>query len=159
MAVEVRGDGDGDDVRTEVVGFDRHLGLTMTRADGDEVRGSLTVSPSLHQPYGIVHGGAYCAVVETVASVGGALWLGDRGQVVGVSNHTNFLRAVRDGVLDVRATPVQRGRTQQLWQVEIRDEQQRLVAQGQVRLANLPPRAEAAEAPDVTSGAGRIPAP
>lgn len=118
-------------------GLDATLGFTLDSADGDAVTGRLTVQPSLLQPYGILHGGVHCAVVESAASVGGALWLGDRGHVVGVSNHTNFLRAVRKGELRVRATPVQRGRTQQLWTVEVRDEQDRLVAKGDVRLANV----------------------
>jgi 1,4-dihydroxy-2-naphthoyl-CoA hydrolase len=125
------------DVRPEVSGFDSLLGLTMTHADGDGVRGTLEISPTHHQPYGIVHGGVYCSVVETVASVGGALWFGDRGQVVGVSNSTNFLRGVREGTLDVVATPIHRGRTQQLWQVEISDAAGKLVSRGEVRLANV----------------------
>lgn len=118
-------------------GFDTTLGLELVSATGDEVVGRLPVAPHLQQPYGIVHGGVYCSVVETTASVGGAVWFGDRGHVVGVSNHTNFLRATREGVLDVRAAPVHRGRTQQLWRVDVTDEQGRLVAQGEVRLANI----------------------
>lgn len=121
----------------ESVGLDGVLGFTLTRTEADEVVGSLEIGPQHHQPYGIVHGGVYCAVIETAASVGGAVWFGERGNVVGVSNHTNFLRATREGVLTVRATPVQRGRTQQLWTVEVRDAQDRLVAKGDVRLANL----------------------
>ena len=118
-------------------GFTQTLGLTMTHADGEVVRGQIDVTAAQHQPYGIVHGGVYCAVVETVASVGAALWFGERGQVVGVSNSTSFVRAVRDGVLQVEATPLHRGRTQQLWQVFITDEKDRLIAKGEVRLANL----------------------
>lgn len=118
-------------------GFDSTLGHEIVEASGDEVVGRLTVAPHLHQPYGIVHGGVLCSVVETAASVGGALWFADRGQVVGVSNHTNFLRAVREGVLEVRATPVHRGRTSQLWSVKVTDEAGKLVAQGEVRLANI----------------------
>ena len=125
------------DLSGRSVGFDATVGLRLDAVSGDEVRGSLTVAPHLHQPYGIVHGGVYCTVVESAASIGGATWFGDRGHVVGVSNTTNFLRAVREGELSVRAFPVQRGRTQQLWQVDVRDEQDRLVATGQVRLANL----------------------
>ena len=125
------------EVRIEVAGFDKTIGLELDSFSGDEVRARLPIRPSLHQPYGIVHGGVYCTVVETAASIGAALWFGDRGNVVGVSNHTNFLRAVRGGELSVLATPVQRGRTQQLWQVEVRDEQEWLVARGEVRLANL----------------------
>lgn len=122
----------------EPVGFDTHLGFRMTRADGEGVEGTLTVTPELHQPFGIVHGGVYCSVIETTASVGGALWFGDRGHVVGVHNSTNFLRACREGVLTVRARPLKQGRTQQLWNVDIVDEQDRAVATGQVRLANVP---------------------
>jgi uncharacterized protein (TIGR00369 family) len=65
------------------------------------------------------------------------LWFADRGNVVGVANHTNFIRAVREGTLTVTATPVQRGRTQQLWQVDVTDDDGRLVARGEVRLANI----------------------
>jgi 1,4-dihydroxy-2-naphthoyl-CoA hydrolase len=128
-------------------GFGKHLGLTLTEASGDEVLGRIVVTPELHQPFGVVHGGVYSSVVETVASVGAALWFGDRGNVVGVANHTNFLRAVREGELGVRATPIQRGRTQQLWTVDITDERDRLIAKGEVRLANLTPAGSAAQSP------------
>lgn len=118
-------------------GFDKHLGLEITSATEDEVRASLTVGPELLQPYGLLHGGVLCSVVETVGSLAGALWFGERGTVVGTSNHTNFLRAVRDGTLTAVATPIHRGRSQQLWAVDIRDEQARLVANGELRVANL----------------------
>jgi uncharacterized protein (TIGR00369 family) len=113
------------------------LGLTFDEASGDRVVIRWKVRPELHQPAGILHGGVYCAVVETVGSVGGTLWLGDRGSVVGVSNQTDFLRAVREGELVAVGTPVHRGRSQQLWQVEITDAEGRLVSRGQVRLQNL----------------------
>ena len=119
-------------------GFDKVLGLEIHSATPDEVRARFTVKPELLQPYGLLHGGVLCSVVETLGSVGGAVWYGDRGQVVGTSNHTNFFRSAREGVLHAVATPVHRGRTQQLWTVEIRDEQDRLVAKGELRVANLP---------------------
>lgn len=118
-------------------GFDEHLGLTLTEADGEHVRAQLPISAKHHQPHGIVHGGVYCSVVETTASIGAAMWFGERGHVVGVSNTTNFLSAVREGTLTVLARPIKQGRTQQLWNVDITDEQQRLVATGQVRIANI----------------------
>ncbi|WP_329019139.1 PaaI family thioesterase [Micromonospora rifamycinica] len=113
------------------------LGLTFDEASGDRVVIRWKVRPELHQPAGILHGGVYCTVVETVGSVGGTLWFGDRGSVVGVSNQTDFLRAVREGELVAVGTPVHRGRSQQLWQVEITDAEGRLVSRGQVRLQNL----------------------
>ncbi|MFF0369210.1 MULTISPECIES: PaaI family thioesterase [Micromonospora] len=120
-------------------GFVALLGLKFEEATADRVVIGWRVRPELHQPFGIQHGGVYCSVVETAASVGGSLWLGDRGTVVGVSNQTDFLRAVREGELTAVGTPVHRGRSQQLWQVEITDADQRLVARGQVRLQNLSP--------------------
>ena len=118
-------------------GFAERCGMTITEATGDRVVLAWEVTPPLHQPYGIAHGGVYCTAVETAASIGAALWFADRGKVVGVSNTTDFLRAVGDGRLTAVATPVHRGRSQQLWTVEITDEQSRLVARGQVRLQNL----------------------
>ncbi|KAB1147065.1 uncharacterized protein (TIGR00369 family) [Micromonospora sp. M71_S20] len=120
-------------------GFVALLGLKLDEVDGDRVVIRWQVRPELHQPFGIQHGGVYCSVVETAASIGGSLWLGERGRVVGVSNQTDFLRAVRDGELTAVGTPVHRGRSQQLWQVEITDADARLVARGQVRLQNLYP--------------------
>ena len=120
-------------------GFATLLGLELVEASGDGVLMRWKIRPELHQPHGILHGGVHCAVVETAASVAAAVWLGERGNVVGVANSTDFYRAVRDGELTSRAVPVHRGRSQQVWTVETTDEQGRLVARGQVRLQNLPP--------------------
>ncbi len=133
--------GDGRAARsmsTAAGGFVELLGLRFDDVTPDRVVISWDVTPALLQPYGILHGGVHASVIETAASVAGATWLGERGQVVGVSNATDFLRAVREGTLRAVAEPVHRGRLQQLWLVEIRDEGERLVARGQVRLQNLP---------------------
>jgi uncharacterized protein (TIGR00369 family) len=118
-------------------GFAERTGFAVTAASPEEVVLEWDVRPEHHQPYGIVHGGVYCSAIETAASIAGAVWFGERGQVVGVNNNTDFLRAVTDGHLSARATPLHRGRSQQLWQVAITDDQGRLVARGQVRLQNL----------------------
>jgi len=117
--------------------FQELLGEEVVEASGDKVVVTCRVREELHQPYGILHGGVYCSLVESTASLAGALWLGDKGYVVGVVNTTNFIRATREGTLTASATPLQRGRTQQLWQVEVRDDEGRLAAHGQVRLANI----------------------
>ncbi|MCP2275761.1 uncharacterized domain 1-containing protein [Nocardia amikacinitolerans] len=116
------------------------IGLRYTELRPDLVRGEWVVKPHLYQPAGIQNGGVYCTVIETLASIGGGVWYGERGTVVGVNNNTDFLRAVREGTLYGEATPLHQGRTQQLWQVVITDEEQRVVARGQVRLQNLPKR-------------------
>ena len=105
-----------------------------------------TIGPEHLQPFGIPHGGAYCAVHESTASRAGMLWFnreaaeGSRvGVVVGTNNSTDFLRQAKLGdTITTTATPIHRGRTQQLWRVESVDQDSRLIAQGQVRLANLP---------------------
>jgi uncharacterized protein (TIGR00369 family) len=120
--------------------FVRHLGIEMTEVTGDRVVAHWEAAPKHHQPYGIVHGGVHCSVVETLASVGAATWLGDRGKVVGVNNNTDFYRGVGDGLMSSTATPVHRGRSQQVWLVETVDVQGRTIARGQVRLQNLYPQ-------------------
>ncbi|QTJ64202.1 PaaI family thioesterase [Rhodococcus sp. ZPP] len=134
------GDGPiGTDVMLQRLGkgFDAVIGLEYTELGPDRVCAQWTVTPDLQQPAGIQHGGVYCAVVESVASTAGMMWLGGRGHVVGVNNNTDFLRATRDGTLTAEASPIHRGRTQQLWEVRITDESDRLVSKGQVRLANI----------------------
>jgi uncharacterized protein (TIGR00369 family) len=123
--------------RSAASGFTALIGLELLEAGPDRVTASLTITESLLQPYGILHGGVLCSLVETLASIGAALWYGDRGQVVGVSNHTDFLRASRSGVLHAVGTPIHRGRSSQLWLVEVSDEADRLIARGQLRVANI----------------------
>lgn len=121
-------------------GFDSLLGLSLTEMSPDRVVGKLTVDERHQQPYGVTHGGIHCSVVETLASTGAALWAMEAGLagVVGVSNSTDFLRSHREGPLTAVATPIHRGRMQQLWTVEVRrDSDEKVVSRGQVRLQNL----------------------
>lgn len=103
------------------------------------VSGSIAADERHHQPWGIVHGGLYTSAIETFATVGAHDTVKDRGQrAVGVANATDFLRPHRSGRLEVVAVPVHQGRTQQLWQVDIRrPDDDKLVARGQVRLQNV----------------------
>lgn len=123
--------------RTTFVG---HSQIELTDASTDHATGRIEVTEIHHQPYGVVHGGVYCALVETLASTGAALWAMANGMAgaVGISNQTDFLRATKDGVLIGEATPIHRGRTQQLWQVTVtREADGKLAARGQVRLQNV----------------------
>jgi 1,4-dihydroxy-2-naphthoyl-CoA hydrolase len=108
--------------------------VTATR-----VKGSIAADERHHQPWGIVHGGLYTAAIETFATMGAYQAIKDKGQqAVGVANSTDFLRPHRSGRLDMLATAVHQGRTQQLWEVAIRrPEDDKLVARGQVRLQNI----------------------
>lgn len=119
--------------------FLRSLGLGIDEASGTRVTAWIDAGPQHHQPHGVVHGGVYCSVIETVTSYGGHLAVAEGGQtVVGISNSTDFLRPHRVGRLRVVAEPLQQGRTLQLWQVVIsREDDDKVVARGQVRLANI----------------------
>ena len=108
--------------------------ITATR-----VSGAIAADERHHQPWGLVHGGLYTTAIETFATVGANETVKDRRQqAVGVANATDFLRPHRSGRLEVVAVPVHQGRTQQLWQVDIRrPDDDKLVARGQVRLQNV----------------------
>jgi uncharacterized protein (TIGR00369 family) len=88
-----------------------------------------------------VHGGVYTTAVESACSIGASLAVIDRGEfAVGLANQTDFLRPHVEGDLSVTATPIQQGRTQQLWQCDIARPDGKLVARGQLRLQNVPLR-------------------
>jgi uncharacterized protein (TIGR00369 family) len=116
-------------------------GLHVTQLGADRVEGTIDLGPQHHQPWGIVHGGVYATAIESAASLGAAVAASEHGLVpVGVNNNTNFVRSMSGGRVKVVAVPVQQGRTQQLWEVRVSDEDDRLVAIGQVRLQNISPR-------------------
>jgi 1,4-dihydroxy-2-naphthoyl-CoA hydrolase len=111
----------------------------IAEATGTRVTGHVDLGPDQHTPWGVVHGGVYCSVVESAASIGASTAVQQHGQfAVGVNNTTDFIRAMTSGRVDVVAEPIQQGRTQQLWQVLLtRAEDGKLVARGQVRLQNV----------------------
>ena len=117
------------------------LGLEWDRVSLEATYAHLEVDDRHLQPYGIVHGGVWCAVVESLASVSAAIRVAGSGRfVVGVSNSTDFLRSHRRGRVDAVATPIHIGRSQQLWQVVLsRASDGSPVARGQVRLLNIDP--------------------
>jgi 1,4-dihydroxy-2-naphthoyl-CoA hydrolase len=110
----------------------------VTEASGSRVVGHVELGPDQHTPWGVVHGGVYCSVVESAASIGASTAVLEHRQfAVGVNNNTDFLRAMTEGRVDVVAEPIQQGRTQQLWQVLLTRADGKLVARGQVRLQNV----------------------
>ena len=119
--------------------FVQGAGLVVEAHSADEVTGHIDAGPGHHTPWGMVHGGVYAAAIETACSIGASAAADPSGQfAVGLSNTTDFLRAHREGRLDVRAVPVHQGRTGQLWACDITREDGKLVAQGRVRLQNIP---------------------
>lgn len=132
-----------------MTGFDQFMGVRMVSASRDEVVLEYEVDARHLQPYGIVHGGMHCATIETACSTGAGLNALENGlAVVGVENHTSFVRAVRAGTkIRVTAKPITRGRRSQLWEATARDTEGRIVATGRVRLLCLQPETPLAGQP------------
>lgn len=132
------------------------MGLRIVRGTRDEIIGELEIGPQHLQAHGIVHGGLHSGIIETVASIGAALTAIPRGQtVVGLENHTTFLRAVRSGKLRVVAKPLTRGRRTQVWEANVYDDAGKIAATGRVRLLAIEAGAELAGEPaTITSASG-----
>ena len=127
------------------MGFDAAMGFRPLRVSRDEVIIEYDVEAKHLQPYGIVHGGVHCAAVEIACSMGAGVDALARGQgVVGVENHTSFIRAVRSGRVRVTATPLTRGRRSQVWEATARNEGGQIVSTGRVRLLCLDPGSDLA---------------
>jgi uncharacterized protein (TIGR00369 family) len=140
-SIDLNASPDGDyaaALNARMDGWNAAMGVRLVRATVDEVTAEVEIDARHHQAYGIVHGGVYSGLVETVSSVAAALWARRNNQsVVGLENHTSFLHAVREGKLSVKARPLMRGRRTQVWEAIVTDDAGRTVAQGKVRLMSL----------------------
>jgi 1,4-dihydroxy-2-naphthoyl-CoA hydrolase len=117
--------------------FLQSVGLKYDSVSATEVLAHLELTPAHHSPRGIVHGGVWATVIESVGGTGATYAVAHLGQFcVGVNNQADFLRPVVSGRVDVRATAVSQGRTLQLWHVTMTDARGKLVAAGHVRLFN-----------------------
>jgi uncharacterized protein (TIGR00369 family) len=116
------------------------LGLVVEELSGTRVRASLDLGPQHLTPWGVIHGGVYTTTIESLASIGASAAVVEQDQfAVGVNNTTDFLRSMRAGRVEIVAEPIIQGRVQQLWQVTVtRHEDGKMVAQGRVRLQNVP---------------------
>jgi len=111
------------------VGFDRLYGLELLDMAEDEVRAQVEVRDELLQPGGLVHGGVFASIAESIASI--ATWkaVNDAGRtVLGISNQTSFIRPITGGTMHAVAHPRHKGRTTWVWEVEITDDDDRLCA-------------------------------
>jgi 1,4-dihydroxy-2-naphthoyl-CoA hydrolase len=116
-------------VSTPVTGFDKLIGLEVVSVGDDEARAGVPVREELLQPAGLVHGGVYAAIAESLASL--ATWTavhGDGRTVQGLSNQTSFLRPITGGTIHALARRRHRGRTTWVWEVDVTDDDGRLCA-------------------------------
>ena len=108
-------------------GFNGLIGLEVTELTDEVVSGTVVVREELKQPYGLVHGGVYASIAESLASFGTAVAVYPEGKLaVGLSNQTSFLRPITEGTIHATAIRRHRGRTTWVWEVEIFDNAGRL---------------------------------
>ncbi len=122
--------------RNSLVGY---LGIVLTEAGEDWLRGTMPVDARTHQPFGILHGGASVALAETLGSMAGNLSLDTtREMVVGLEINANHVRAVREGVVTGTARALHVGRSTQVWEIRIENEAGKLVCVSRITLAVVP---------------------
>lgn len=119
--------------------MDEALGFEHLEAGNGFARGRFAVVDAVRQPMGLVHGGAYAALAESLASATTYLAVAEEGAIaVGQSNHTSFLRPVTEGFVHAEARCRHQGRTSWVWEVEFTDDQGRLCALTRVTMAVRP---------------------
>jgi 1,4-dihydroxy-2-naphthoyl-CoA hydrolase len=122
-----------------VLGFDRLYGLELLDYDEAEVKAQVAVRDELKQQYGLVHGGVYASIAESICSLVTALAVAADGDIaMGQSNSTSFLRPLTDGLIHAHATRLHRGHTTWVWDVRFSDDAGRTCAVTRMTIAVRP---------------------
>ncbi|MEL6719421.1 MAG: hotdog fold thioesterase [Bacteroidota bacterium] len=113
-----------------------HLGIEITEVGSDYLRGTMPVDKHTHQPMGLLHGGASVVLAESLGSIAGMLCVEDYNKtIVGVEINANHLRSARKGFVTGTVKPVKIGKTLQVWNIEIVNEQQQLICVSRLTVA------------------------
>ncbi|MFI4991704.1 MAG: PaaI family thioesterase [Solirubrobacterales bacterium] len=127
------------ELAASVQGFDRLYGLELLAYDDLQVTAQVVVREELKQPAGLVHGGVYASIAESMASLATALAvIPDGSMAMGLSNSTSFLRPVTEGTVHAQATRLHRGRTTWVWDVRFTDDAGRVCAITRMTIAVRP---------------------
>ena len=124
-----------------VRGFDRLYGLNLLEVTDELVRAEVAVRDELKQPLGLIHGGVYASIAESIASLATAIGVMPRGEnAMGLSNATSFLRPITEGTIHAEGVRLHAGRTTWVWDVRFTDDAERLCAITRMTIAVRPPR-------------------
>jgi uncharacterized protein (TIGR00369 family) len=128
-----------EQVKHAMVGFDGLYGLELLDFSDTDVHAQVTVRDEVKQPMGLVHGGVYASMAESMASVATAVAVHAQGETaMGLSNSTSFLRPITEGVVHAHATRIHRGRTTWVWDVRFSDDEDRTCAVTRMTIAVRP---------------------
>jgi uncharacterized protein (TIGR00369 family) len=117
-----------------------HLGIEFVEVGDDFIVGRVPVDTRTHQPFGLLHGGVSVVLAETLGSCGAAYSSPVGHQAVGLDINANHLRGVKSGWVIGTARPIHRGRTTQVWQIDLRNEAGEMVCTSRLTVAILAPR-------------------
>jgi 1,4-dihydroxy-2-naphthoyl-CoA hydrolase len=124
--------------------LDDVLGFELLEASPERCRARFAAEKRVQQPLGLVHGGAYAALAESMVSATTHLVVSGEGNfAVGQSNTTHFFRPATEGHVHAEGTPIHRGRTSWVWDVRFTDDEERLCAASRVTMAVRPGRGQA----------------
>jgi 1,4-dihydroxy-2-naphthoyl-CoA hydrolase len=115
-----------------------HMGIEWTAVGDDFIEARMPVVATIKQPLGIMHGGASCVLAETVGSTAANFALPADQVAVGLDLNTNHIRAIREGYVIAKATPVHIGRQTQVWHIPILDEDGQIISLSRLTMLNLP---------------------
>ncbi|HVW46734.1 MAG TPA: PaaI family thioesterase [Solirubrobacterales bacterium] len=119
--------------------FDGYIGTEWLALDPDDARARIAFRDELRQPYGILHGGVYSTLVESLCSYATAVAVYEQGMIaMGQAIEVSFLRPVTAGHAEARAVARHRGRSTWVWEVEILDADERLCALAKMTMAVRP---------------------
>jgi 1,4-dihydroxy-2-naphthoyl-CoA hydrolase len=128
-----------EQLNTVLRGFDRLYGLQLVDYADGEVFAQVAVRDELKQPAGLVHGGVYASIAESMTSLATALAvMGDGNTAMGLANSTSFLRPITEGVVHAHASAIHRGRTTWVWDVRFTDDAGRACAVTRMTIAVRP---------------------
>lgn len=117
--------------------LDSQLGIEYIEIGEDFIKGKMPVDVRTRQPFGILHGGASCVLAESLGSIGGYYCLDDHSFCVGQSINTNHIRMAKEGFVYGTAKPIHLGARSQIWEIDIRNEEGKLVSVTRLTLAVL----------------------
>lgn len=112
------------------------LGIETIELTPERVVMKMPIGPRVHQPYGILHGGASVVLAESAASIGAVLHCNlEEKYPVGLEINANHIRSKKDGYVVAEAVPLHKGRTTMVWDIKIRDEQEKLISVSRCTIA------------------------
>lgn len=128
-----------EQINAVLQGFDRLYGLQLLSCSDTEVQAQVAVRDEVKQPAGLIHGGVYASIAESMASIATAIAVAEQGEMaMGLSNNTSFLRPITEGTIHALATRLHRGRTTWVWDVRFSDDANRTCAMTRMTIAVRP---------------------